>query len=116
MSRTGCESTMEGEALIMRSSAYLASALTLLPFSAMQSASTSTVIIRPKSGNPGYIVGLPVLSGFLTSQALVITSTTSPATTNVVTKMSIVQDVGGLTLLPIASSTCGVWGHGQHQI
>jgi hypothetical protein len=46
--------------------------------------------IRPKSGNPGYLVGLPVLSG--------VKVLLDP--TVVGTPEAIEQDIGGLTLLP----------------
>jgi hypothetical protein len=60
------------------------------------------VIIRPRSGNPGYVVGRPVLSGVLVSQNLVSTNPTTGAQTTVV-KKSIAQDIAGMTMLPKTS-------------
>ena len=56
-----------------------------------------TTVVRPKSGNPGYLLGLPVLSGVLKSKDI-LSLVNGVTTTTTVT--AIAQDTRGLTLLP----------------
>lgn len=65
--------------------------------------SSSGTIIRPRSGNPGYIVGFPLLSGVEVSEDVSVTD--SSGTTSTVTKYSIAQDISGMTMLPKTDGT-----------
>jgi tectonic-1/3 len=56
-------------------------------------------IIRPKSGNPGYLIGRPVLSGNLHTQLITPLAGGSAAS---VTRSAIAQDTNGMSVLPIA--------------
>lgn len=57
-----------------------------------------TTVVRPKSGNPGYLLGRPVLSGALKSKDILTGLST------VTTVSAIAQDTRGLTMLPKAAS------------
>lgn len=61
-------------------------------------------IVRPRSGNPGYLIGRPVLSGIMISSNIVSTNTITGSTTTTV-KYSIAQDIYGMAMLPKTAGT-----------
>lgn len=102
--------------LLTRRYFFSSSPLVASPPAVQSNTLGTSLVIRPRSGNPGYLVGRPVLSGVLKTQEIVETSATTGATSTV-TRQSIAQDTAGLTLLPHTStgSRCttsgGVGGH-----